>query len=381
VVYQSLTGQQLFRATTPMGVIFKHVSEAPRALRELRPDLPAEVEAVVLKALAKDPNQRYANAGEFARALSSAAATASMEAPAAGTVLNTQPETEPHEAASPGLGWLPTEPVSSGATGSAGTPLTAAGTGSPVSSGGSFTLPPTSTPTPAAPAKRPPWLWIGLGAAAVLLVSCGLCAALFGNTIMSAINATPAANATLFSDDFSSDTGMWDTVDIVEGDGVSLDYQSGEYVNRIEKTNWYLPGLIEQEFNDSRLEVTARVTGANDVSFGLVCHYQDDENYYYAGIGADGYYAIIRTEANEDYYLTDATNNQWITSDLIVIDQPSYSVALECANGELKLSADGVLLASVQDETFTSGMVGVFARTFDNQPGEVRFDNFSATRP
>jgi serine/threonine-protein kinase len=377
VVYQCLTGQQLFRATTPMGVIFKHVSEAPRPLRELRPDLPPEVEAVVLKALAKDPTQRYATAAEFARALSTAVASAPLEAPPAGTVLNSQPETEP---ASRGLGWLPTESETAPATGSSGMPLTAAGSGS-LPTGASFTVPPASTATPPAATKRPPWLWIGLGAAAVLLVSCGLCAVLFGGTIMSAANATPAPGSAIFTDDFDSDDGTWETVTLADGEGVSLAYDGGEYVTRVEKANWFMWGMADQDFSAAKYEVTARVTGANDVGLGLICNYVDDANFYYGGISPDGFYAIVRTQNDDDLFLTDATNNQWLSSDLIAIDQASYALALECANGELKLTVDGVQLAAVQDETFTGGRTGVFVRTFDNQPGEVRFDDFRVTRP
>ena len=39
-----------------------------------RPDLPAELDAVVARALAKDPDERYPSAGDFARAVSAALA-------------------------------------------------------------------------------------------------------------------------------------------------------------------------------------------------------------------------------------------------------------------------------------------------------------------
>jgi serine/threonine-protein kinase len=375
VVYQCLTGQQLFRATTPMGVIFKHVSEAPRPLRELHPDVPADVEAVVLKALAKEPRNRYATSGEFARALASAAGAAALP----GTALNVQPPTAPHEDASEtvnrGVGWLP----ANAPTSSAGAPQTASGSGSPVVGGQSFTVPQASTPSPTQP-KRGLGLWIGLGAAAAMLVGCVICAVLFSGPIMAAFNATPTSDA-LFTDDFSNDNGKWETVTLEEGDGVSLAFDNGEYVTRIEKTKWFMFGLLDQEYGDSTFTVTVRNTGADDATFGLICHYQDDRNYYYAGIGSDGYYAIIRTEDNTDYYLTDATNNQWIFSDALPANAQAYTITLECANGEIKLSANGVQVASVQDEKFKEGQPGVFLLTFDKEPGEVRFDNFQVTKP
>lgn len=81
VAFQALTGQPLFTATGPMGVIFKHISEQPRSPRDVRPDLPADVEAVIRKALAKDPSQRYQTATEFVNALIAAIEPATRPVP------------------------------------------------------------------------------------------------------------------------------------------------------------------------------------------------------------------------------------------------------------------------------------------------------------
>jgi len=72
VTYQMLTGEVMFKATTPLGVLFKHINEPPPPLRQLRPELPGSVENVVLKSLAKNPDERYSSANEFIRALTQA---------------------------------------------------------------------------------------------------------------------------------------------------------------------------------------------------------------------------------------------------------------------------------------------------------------------
>lgn len=69
VAYQMLTGEVMFKATTPLGVIYKHINELPPPLRQLRPELPASVEDIVFKSLAKNPGDRYGSANEFIRAL------------------------------------------------------------------------------------------------------------------------------------------------------------------------------------------------------------------------------------------------------------------------------------------------------------------------
>lgn len=67
VLYRMLTGHVPFSRSTPYAVTYAHIHEPPPPLRTLRPDLPPAVEAVVLKALAKQPRDRYARAGQLAQ--------------------------------------------------------------------------------------------------------------------------------------------------------------------------------------------------------------------------------------------------------------------------------------------------------------------------
>lgn len=72
VMYEMLTGIMPFIAKTSTAVAIKHVTEAPRPLRELQPTLPAEVEGVVLQALEKTPEARPQSMLELARAFAAA---------------------------------------------------------------------------------------------------------------------------------------------------------------------------------------------------------------------------------------------------------------------------------------------------------------------
>lgn len=69
VLYQMLTGTVPFDDPSPMSVALKHLNEAPTAPRKHNPQISPEVEKVVLKALAKYPEDRYPNGEALARAL------------------------------------------------------------------------------------------------------------------------------------------------------------------------------------------------------------------------------------------------------------------------------------------------------------------------
>ncbi len=68
LLYQLVTGQVPFSADNPLAVGMKHLNEQPRSPRALRPDLPEPAEAAILKALAKQPADRFATAAAFATA-------------------------------------------------------------------------------------------------------------------------------------------------------------------------------------------------------------------------------------------------------------------------------------------------------------------------
>ena len=65
VFYQLLTGHLPFDGETPAATLLKIIHERPRPLAEYSPSFPAELEEVLLRALAKDPEERYASAQDL----------------------------------------------------------------------------------------------------------------------------------------------------------------------------------------------------------------------------------------------------------------------------------------------------------------------------
>jgi serine/threonine-protein kinase len=65
VLFEMVTGRPPFLGDTPVAVASKHVRDHPPAPRELNPSIPPTFEAIILKAMAKDPAHRYRTAEEL----------------------------------------------------------------------------------------------------------------------------------------------------------------------------------------------------------------------------------------------------------------------------------------------------------------------------
>ena len=69
VVYEMLAGAPPFKGSSALAVMARHVTEKPKPLRSIRPEVPMHVEHAVARALAKLPEQRFGSVSEFTSAL------------------------------------------------------------------------------------------------------------------------------------------------------------------------------------------------------------------------------------------------------------------------------------------------------------------------
>ena len=69
VLYELLSGRKPFESDQPTATIVKILNDPPTAIESLVPDLPAQLVAAVNRALAKDPAERFATAGEMSKEL------------------------------------------------------------------------------------------------------------------------------------------------------------------------------------------------------------------------------------------------------------------------------------------------------------------------
>src|SRR5262245_26259913 len=163
VLYELLTGQMPFQADTPMGMLVARLQYAPRPPRDYRGDLPMPVEDVIMRALARKPEARYATAKELIGALKGAAGLGSRSfvppqrpvspvqgLPAAAPQATGQP-------ASPAFGL----PATQAASHPQGVPTVPAG---PPQGTPPYVIPATVGPTVTAPrAATPPAMPAGIG--------------------------------------------------------------------------------------------------------------------------------------------------------------------------------------------------------------------------
>jgi eukaryotic-like serine/threonine-protein kinase len=74
ILYELLTGRLPFEGESAVAIAVQHLNDPPAPISSLRPDVAPELEATVMRALAKDPADRWADADEFIRALEGARA-------------------------------------------------------------------------------------------------------------------------------------------------------------------------------------------------------------------------------------------------------------------------------------------------------------------
>ena len=167
LLFQMITNQLPFDADTPLAVVMKHVNEPAPLPMTFNPDVPLDLQDVALKALAKDPEERYQTAGEFATALRKIDLSKKYG------------------------GFVP-PPTPATAVAGAAAISTAAGTTAP---GETAVSPPTTPPPPDETAvaqpddegkKRPIWLFALLG---IILIA-GVIGVLFATGVLGGSNTT-----------------------------------------------------------------------------------------------------------------------------------------------------------------------------------------------
>ena len=429
IIFEMLTGRQPYEATTPMGIAMKHVLEpAPRILA-VRSDLPAPCETLIQRTMAKDRNERYQTASEMALELARIAASV-VETPSptlvdevnlvqSDAVIPSAPPPSPIPVPIPPPQSAAREPIhqpSPAPPAEAVVSLPVRQSTPPLPAQGAAGQPvrlPSTTPPPVIPrsiSRKP------LSKPLVSIVVVGviglLCLVVFGvfslrgvrfmknflnfrasvlkstptQSIDSAVIAAPTVEdpplpiptlgAILFQDDFNDPSSGWESY---RGSDGIRDYENGAYRILVDVPDQYFFSIPGKNFTDVNITVVAtKVAGPDDNYFGIICRFQDLNNFYFFIISSDGFYAIGKNVVGEVSILGQDT---MLYSQTIHRGETDNSLQAKCSGDQLDLYVNNIELVSIQDTTFSSGDVGLLVGTFKTYGANLVFDDFIVARP
>jgi serine/threonine protein kinase len=351
ILYEMVTGQVPFEAETPLAIILKHVSDPLPPPSLIKKDISPTLEQVILKALAKDPEDRFETAAEFLAAwkrflneerekgtthrvfepVSSPISQPRVSAPATGTISKPARST----------GWI------AGCLIVACIALAVGGGGIFLASNWGTLNPATSTPLPTLTNVPPP-------------------------------SETPIPidfGEVLLEDDFSAEN--WGTL---TNSDTSIKYLNDALNMNVFTKNWFVWSTPDDlDYENVHMEVTVMINASDpNTAFGLMCNQQatSDDKYYYFAITPSAQYIIAKSDVNQTGSIL-TNNNEWGVSDLITEDASSYRLGADCGSGTLTLYVDGQKIDSVSDSSYTKGGVALFTwSALEATETNISFDDF-----
>ena len=403
ILYEMTVGELPYQAETPMAVVVKHIVEPLPVPRTRNPLVPDDLQRVILKAIAKDPEDRYQTAAEMMKDLAACVKNfeqkygegAKLEDGAETMLFDEQEMRQVVEA--PVQPAQPTQktPAPSKDTGRSfnwklaaiivgvllvvgvlvggalwgGFALASLLNNNPQPS---FVPPPTQAlgglpPTLAPPTLLPPTQPAGAQPQGTL----------------EPLGQLPAGDflqgprgSVLFQDDFSDPNSGWDRFSY-PGEG-SADYVDGGYsfiMDDSEYLWWATPGV---SFISAVVDVDVELMrGTEDNAFGVVCGYRETGDFYVAVITSDGYYGF--------YQMTDdgeiVAENGFQISDAIHLGGQKNHLQVHCLKDRIVLNINGQKVNQMTGLDILPGQIGFWAEMFEDVPTEIRFDDLVVTAP
>jgi hypothetical protein len=184
------------------------------------------------------------------------------------------------------------------------------------------------------------------------------------------------SGAVLFQDDFSSPSSGWDHY---QDNTYLSDYRNGAYRIAVQEPNrqaWALAGL---ELSDVHIDIDTRLSeGPEDNAFGVLCRYQDADNFYFFLISSDGFAGVGINQNGERSLLSG--ESLLPLADGVMTSEAAHLEVL-CDRTTLSLSVNGTLFSSVSHTGWQTGDVGLIVGTYDQPGTTIDFDNFVVRNP
>jgi hypothetical protein len=181
----------------------------------------------------------------------------------------------------------------------------------------------------------------------------------------------PKTGEIMFEDDFSSQSG-WT---VTQSQAGSVAYGKNELTIAIGETNAYLFSVREEPtFSDFFLEITASPNLCKELDeYGVLFRVSPANDYYRFSLSCNGQIRVDRIISGQA-----SSPQPWILSGAVPPGAPSSSVlGISAVGGVMKFFVNGQYQFSIQDPLLTTGGVGVFARSTNNQAVTVNFSNLT----
>lgn len=191
-------------------------------------------------------------------------------------------------------------------------------------------------------------------------------------------NSSPKATTVgmLFEDDFSETSSGWDRYESEIG---KTDYGDEAYHIIVNEPITDLFANPYKSFDDAIVEVkAARQSGPVNNSFGVICRYQDEENFYAALITSDGYAGIF--EVNDGKYSL-MGHDEMIPVPAILGGTAANLLYFECIGNSFSLAVNDTPVDTQTDKSFKKGDIGLIAGTFEDAGVHIAFDDIRVWQP
>jgi hypothetical protein len=207
-----------------------------------------------------------------------------------------------------------------------------------------------------------------------ILILCSSC------NLFSLIWTNPASSkpgTVLYKDDFSKPSSGWETFS--DENSSLIAYQANGLrivVNQSQTDLWTRPG---KKFADSWQEVDAiKLGGPDNNHFGLICRYQDQNNFYAFLVSSDGYSGVVKMK---DGKMTILGSGSLEYNQSIHQGQALNRLRAGCIGPILILLVNGEKILARQDSDFGAGEIGLIAGSYEKPGVDIYFDNFVVYKP
>jgi hypothetical protein len=191
--------------------------------------------------------------------------------------------------------------------------------------------------------------------------------------------ARPDPRNVLFQDNFSQDSSGWPRLQASTGIRAYADHS---YQISVTEPGTLLLANPGKDFpGDVSITVDARKTGGPDDNYiGILCHYQNADNYYMLSITSDGYSGVSMRKDGQDTLISPGL--KFLKMAGIKKGNATNALRADCIGESLSLYANGKQVSQAYNKSLTGGDAGLAVRSGKIPGGAaVRFEHFTVTSP